>query len=102
LNFLGAAMFYSGFQITTTVWTVIRNHELCHNSEHQDLATLCHDEYQIIIWAGFSLLLILTLIQSIPLVWQVYQQLRNMMRVKILHKDYQDFKSIYDEQIMVS
>ena len=45
----------------------------------------------------------MTLVQAVPLIWQIIQQMRSLCKVKKLHKDYQDFKSVFDEtQILLS
>ena len=39
----------------------------------------------------------MAILQSVPLFWQIYQQIRSIKRIKVHHKDHQDFKSIFDE-----
>lgn len=74
LNFLGVAFIYCSFQSFTVGLVIYENYTHCHDDisgEHPE-TDLCSKEFDWALWIISAVLLLLTFLQSVPLVWQIY------------------------------
>jgi len=97
LIFLLTGVIYSAFSLANSGWILYRNFKLCSEMQHPDLMVCQQGLPQIGIEVGCAVCIIATCIQCIPLLWQVVQQFKSIKEVKVIHHEYQDFKSIFDD-----
>lgn len=80
-------------------WTAAERWRLCQRAGAPQPLDLC-GRYGIFIEAGA--VFFTTMLQLAPLLWQLYQQCKSISKKRIVNKEYQDFKSIFEGSSLAS
>lgn len=88
-------LFYSISLIGVSVVAIIRRYEICNIWHHND-SFLCGSEGHLSFESTFIVLLAVSVIQTLPAVYQILVQMKMLCKSREVNRDHQEFKSIFE------